>query len=313
MKGLALARQFYTACRPILMREIPELMACAAAGLVGEGSECLGCDDAHSRDHDFGPAFCLWLPRETLLANTERIETALGLLPQTFAGYPTCLSPEQRHNRVGPLAIEDFYAFFTGLERPPESNREWLRIPEYHLASCTNGEIFEDNAGIFSRWRESLQAFYPHDVLLKKLAARCMIMAQAGQYNLPRSLARMDHIAAMLAAARFAEAALSFVFLCNKRYTPFYKWAGKLVQGLPILGQELHHCLAVLASAPVQNNSVQHIENFCMAAAAQLRHMHISAEKSSWLWAHGLHILQHVRDEKLRYMDMLQDYDWKTL
>ena len=68
MNGLELSRAFYSACRPALVAAIPDIMAQAAAGLVGEGSECLGCDDATSQDHDFGAAFCLWLPREVLRA-----------------------------------------------------------------------------------------------------------------------------------------------------------------------------------------------------------------------------------------------------
>ena len=37
MNGLELARAFYAACRPALMAAIPDVMAQAAAGLVGEG------------------------------------------------------------------------------------------------------------------------------------------------------------------------------------------------------------------------------------------------------------------------------------
>ena len=80
--GQDLARDFYTACRPSLMADIPEIMARAAVGLAGEGSECFGCDDALSRDHDFGPGFCLWLPQAELAADLPKLEKALALLPQ---------------------------------------------------------------------------------------------------------------------------------------------------------------------------------------------------------------------------------------
>ena len=60
--GLGLARRFFQASLPALNEHIPDIMACSAAGLVGEGSECLGFDDAISRDHDWGAAFCLWIP-----------------------------------------------------------------------------------------------------------------------------------------------------------------------------------------------------------------------------------------------------------
>ena len=226
MTGLELARAFYEHCLPTLCQRMPDVLDRAAIGLVGEGSECFGCDDKYSRDHDFGPAFCLWVPEDVLAAHRAHIEAALDALPETFQGMPSRLAAARRQGpaagRVGVIAIEDFYAFFTGLRRPPQQWQEWLAIPEYQLAACTNGAVFVDNSGLFVKWREALAAGYPADVRLKKLSCRCMHMAQCGQYNLPRSLKRGDTVAAMLVQARFAEAALSFVYLANRRYMPFY-------------------------------------------------------------------------------------------
>ena len=55
--GLSLSKRFFQASLPLLNRHIPDVMARSAAGLVGEGSECLGVDDHISRDHDWGAAF----------------------------------------------------------------------------------------------------------------------------------------------------------------------------------------------------------------------------------------------------------------
>lgn len=310
MQGLKLAREFYQVCQPILRAELAGIMDTAAVGLVGEGSECFGCDDAQSQDHDFGPAFCLWLPREILLAEQPRIEAAFAKLPGEFMGLESRLAPQRRQGRVGPLSIEDFYAFFTGLDHAPATWQQWLAIPEYQLAACTNGEVFEDAGGAFTHWRTTLLDGYPRDVLLKKITARCMVMAQTGQYNLPRSLQRNDPVAAMLAAARFAEAALSFVFLCNRRYMPFYKWAGKLAGELPVLGTQVAQTLNVLALAPMQGDqaseAVAAVEDFCTHAANHLRAVGLSSAPGNWLWEQGPQIMRHVKEPALLRMDMLQ-------
>ncbi len=307
MQGLTLAREFYQICRPVLWQEIPDIMAGAAVGLAGEGSECFGCDDAASRDHDFGPAFCLWLPKADLQREAPRIEAALGRLPAHFGGFASRLAPAGRLGRVGPLAIEDFYAFFTGLPELPTTWQQWLAIPEYQLAACTNGEVFEDGAGEFTRRRKELLAGYPRDVRLKKMAARCMVMAQ---YNLPRSLQRGDGPAAMLCLARFAEAALSLTYLCNDRYMPFYKWATRLAASLPVLGSEVTQTMNRLAATPLRGaedmEAARVVEDFCAAVARHLRHVGLSEETGDWLWAHGPHIMRHVREPGLLRMDMLQ-------
>lgn len=310
MKGLELAKEFYILCRPVLYREIPEIMSQCAIGLAGEGSECFGMDDNISQDHDYGPGFCLWLPDEIVAVEREKIEKALQKLPLEFSGYASRMQSLLRQGKTGPCGIKAFYRFFTDLDKLPDGWREWLALSEVRLAAATNGEVFEDNLGEFTRWRQHLLNFYPHDVWLKKIAARVMLMAQAGQYNFPRSLRRDDGAAAMLAVARFAEAALSFVFLINRKYMPFYKWAPLICRSLPLLGTELSALLRELARHPLRNSqdlgAAELVEEFCGLCASQLRALGISATNDNWLWAHGPQIISQIKNKAIRDMNLLE-------
>ena len=97
VRGLELSRKFYEECgKKLIASELADLEGQIAAGLVGEGSECFGLDDDISRDHDWGPAFCLWLPEDLLVANAERIEKALSGLPESFEGFRGRMKPEER-------------------------------------------------------------------------------------------------------------------------------------------------------------------------------------------------------------------------
>lgn len=306
MKGLDLAREFYEAHIDSLERAIPDIVNQGAFGLVGEGSECFGLDDEASRDHDFGAAFCFWLPDEILAVNRERVEKALARLPDKFLGFPARMNPDARLNRVGPLGVKAFYQSLTGLDHAPQSWREWLFIPEERLACAVNGQVFADNAGDFSSFRDKLLAYYPEDVRLKKIAARVMNMAQSGQYNLPRSLKRGDEAAAFLALAEFARAALSFVFLLNKRYAPYYKLAPRLASSLPILGKELYSLLNSCMRTPAAELA-QKVENFCVLSARELNAAKLSEVKDAWLWAHGPAIAARIKEPEIAERDLLRD------
>ncbi|MDE5833692.1 MAG: DUF4037 domain-containing protein [Desulfovibrio sp.] len=308
MKGMELAREFYYHCLPVLMRRVPDLVSQATFGLAGEGSECFGCDDDISRDHDFGAGFCVWLEDEILKNNRARLEEAISWFPPDFKGYPSrFLAPDRR---VGPMGVTSYYASFTGLDHPPRDWREWLGVPEERLAAAVNGEIFDSGANSFMARRKHLLDYYPRDVWLKKLAAAAMNMAQAGQYNLPRQLERCDGAAAFLAAAKFAEAALSMVYLFNRRYKPFYKHAPRLARNLPILGRDLTELLDLLASTRLKDKRdlavAEEIENFCSACAAHLRAMEVSDDPGSWLWTHGPEIISRVEDPAIKATNLLE-------
>lgn len=310
--GLELSRRYFEHCLPLLEAEAGDVLPLCAIGLAGEGSECLGFDDDISRDHDWGPGFCIWLSREDLARYRQRLEEVLRLLPETFDGLPCRMAPERRLGRVGPLATEDFYARFTGRDTPPQDWRHWLGMQEWALAACTGGAVFFDGPGYFSAWRATLLDYFPHDLHLKKMATRCMQMAQAGQYNLPRCLQRGDSIGAMLALGRFSEAALSLACLLNRRYLPFYKWARRTVQALPRLGSDicaaLHQAAAAsLATEEGGQRAVAAVEDICVLVAAELRRQGLSDEEDSWLWLHGPALMRQVRTAEILRMDLLRD------
>ena len=73
MRGIELSEQYYeTYGKPMLEKEFPQLLDLVARGLTGSGSECFGFDDEVSRDHDFEPGFCIFLPGEDV--PEDRIE-----------------------------------------------------------------------------------------------------------------------------------------------------------------------------------------------------------------------------------------------
>ena len=90
MTGLELARAYWeTYGIPMLHDQFPEYEEIIAAALTGGGSECYGFDDEVSRDHDFEPGFCLFIPGEEIVDRRTAflLERAYAKLPAEFEGF----------------------------------------------------------------------------------------------------------------------------------------------------------------------------------------------------------------------------------
>jgi hypothetical protein len=309
MNGLEEIRSTYRQrVVPLLQSEFPDLRPRIAAGLVGEGSECFGFDDALSRDHDWSAACCLWLEEDDFNQWGERLQAAVD---RQLGEAPPSDRPETAGRR-GVLETDRFYARFLGRSAPPSHWREWIVIPETYLAACTNGEVFDDPLGAFSRQRQALLAFYPDDVRLHKLARRCTAAAQSGQYNFPRSLRRGDQVAARLAQSRFITEAMATVFLLNRRYCPFYKWMHRALRDLPRLGAPVHRWLEELVRGdPLDGcpacpgRQAELVEMICAALREELRRQDLSDAAGDFLLDHGPSIQARIADPEIRRLPIV--------
>ena len=207
MKGLELARAYYKEYgEPMLREKFPELLPRLAVGLCGSGSECWGFDDVTSRDHDFEPGFCIFLPGEEVVDRKAAfaLERAYAALPREFRGFKRSLMSPVGGARHGVIRMSDFWADKIGKPDGQLSLTDWLYIPDYALAEAVNGEIFMDGYGEMTEIRERLRRM-PEDVRLKKLAGQLLLMAQSGQYNYRRCLAHGETGAAQLAVCEFVK------------------------------------------------------------------------------------------------------------
>ena len=289
VSGLKLARAFWTQMgKPMIAAKYPQYAGRIAAGLVGHGSECYGFDDTYSQDHDFGPRFCLWLTDEDYAAIGEQLEADYEALPRKFsvdaqgrvtfeaharsdasgtfpsagAGSPVTPRAQGANRRDGVFRIGDFFESITGYRTAPAQTapHEWLMLQESTLAAATNGEVFADPTGLFSKTRQGFKNM-PDDVRLALISKRLGMIAQAGQYNLPRSLKRGDGAAAWLSIHEFVQATASLVFLVNVPmvvgYMPYYKWqfaalrklSGSMFALLPNVGEQLETVMRLSSAA----------------------------------------------------------------
>lgn len=250
MKGLELAEKYYeTYGKPMLEEQFAQIKKQVAVGLVGYGSECLGFDDDISRDHDYGPSFCIWLPREIYREYGSKMQAAYDALPKEFMGFAGRIEEEQGKGRVGVLCLETFYEEMIGRSTLPQTDAEWLAIPEEMLATAVNGRVFEDSLLQFSHIREGLMQYYPHNVWIRKIADSMAKAAQAGQYNYARSMKRGERIAAEMALVEFIKESMHLAYLLNRTYAPFYKWMHRGMRGLSTCA-EIGDMLGLLYQIP---------------------------------------------------------------
>ena len=305
MKGLELSRKFYEAYgKPMLENDFPECFPLLAIGLVGSGSDCYGYDDEISLDHDFEPGFCIFTPDNSLLDEKTffKLERAYSKLPQEFMGYKRNLVKPVGGSRNGVFRTADFYIKKVGSPDGNLSAEQWLSLPDFALSEATNGEVFCDNYGEFTRIRNKLKA-YPHDIFLKKLAGNLLLMAQSGQYNYPRILKRGETDSAQLSLFEFTSSAIKAFSLLNAYYIPYYKWQFRALRGLPD-GNSLADSLEFLIST---DNSPENaeiklsvIDNVCNDFVNLLKKKEITKATCNDLEKHAYSVNDFIESPSLR-------------
>lgn len=299
MKGLDLCEAYYHACGSEMIRsKFAHYEDRIAVGLVGEGSDCFGFDDEISRDHDWGPGFCLWLETSCYDAVGPTLESEYQKLPQTFENFER-ISSRWGKSRVGVMEIGAFYRGYIGLSQAPEEIELWFRIPERNLAACTNGRVFQDPPGRFSAIREDLLSFFPEDVRLAKIVAHCASAAQAGQYNYPRLVKRSEYFAAQYAVTKFCADIISLVFLLNRRFCPFYKWSHRAVRDLQLMGGFIHSRVSDLTTEHDVKNKVDIIEDISSAVISALQFQNLSTCAGDFLLDHAASVTDKISDPRI--------------
>lgn len=246
IKGIELCRKYYEDFgAPMIREKFPEYEGRIAVGLAGEGSDCFGFDDDYSKDHDWGPGFCMWLTDEDYEKIGDKLKKAYSELPKEYMGYKR-INTEQGGGRLGVRTIKEFFTKLLGTNTIPENlfkaadislyDKEkinWLNTDEERLAAAINGEIFKDDLRIFTNVRSLLKGYYPIDIRYLKLAESAALYAQTGQYNFKRMLDRGDTIAAAMEAIKGVKETLKLINLINGQYCCHDKW---LYQGTDFSG-----------------------------------------------------------------------------
>lgn len=285
--GLKNAQAFAEKVKSELAIHFPQIYSQACLALVGVGSECLGYDDAQSRDHDYKTRCQLFLPRESVNI------------------YKTALHKYFQNTSQGELIICDiseFYKYYTFFEEGPKSIAEFRKVPTDCLRTATNGMVFYDAHGLFTQIRQRLLNYYPESLRRKRIVYCLNKLAQSGQYNYPRILQRGDYVGSELACTEFITYFIRLIHLLNYRYMPFYKWAAKSAYELPLLGKYASQTLSALVETPIVARGPL-IEEICKKIREVLSQQKLSTSTIDFLTYQAESVRQTIENSTLRQED----------
>ncbi len=307
MKGLEEARKFYEeAGAEMISRNFGDFENRIAVGLVGHGSECFGFDDQTSRDHDFETGFCIWLTKDDEEKIGFRLMRAYDKLVKSVNG--------ERADRVvengfqGVFVTGDFYRRYTGCDGAPKTWQDWLYTNSAYFAEATNGEVFRDDLGEFTKIRNEILHGMPEDVRIKKIGSCSLKAAQSGQYNYARCLAHGEEGAAMLALFEFVTNAIELAFLLNRKHCPYYKWALRSMDGLDKfaeLKQPLEYLLTADNDKAGQSVKKAIVEDISLALANEINAQFDLGVEGGFLEPYAYAIQKRIKNSDIRNLHIV--------
>ena len=307
MQGIEIARVFYeTKLVPLIERDFAQHKDRIAVGLVGRGSECYGFDDEISKDHDFEPSLCIWLDDEDERKFGFALFRAYSKLCKEHNGDSKSEKSLGGASGRGVMTISEFYRGYTGRNGAPELLEDWIYTPSHYFAEATNGVVFCDPLGKFSKIREQIKHGIPADARLKKIASCAFYMAQAGQYNYKRCLKHGEIGASRLALAEFARNASEMVYLLNGEHMPYYKWCFRGMRSLEVLSDGADMLTNILnTTMGEENKAIENIEIFCKNVIAEFLRQGLTDSRSDYLENHAYSINEKIKDAKLRNLPVM--------
>ena len=307
MKGLEEARKFYEeAGAEMISRNFGDFENRIAVGLVGHGSECFGFDDEVSKDHDRVVGVCLWLNKEDEEKIGFRLMRAYDKLVKSVNG--------ERADRVvengfqGVFVTGDFYRRYTGCDGAPKTWQDWLYTNSAYFAEATNGEVFRDDLGEFTKIRNEILHGMPEDVRIKKIGSCALKAAQSGQYNYARCLAHGEEGAAMLALFEFVTNAIELAFLLNRKHCPYYKWALRSMDGLDKfaeLKQPLEYLLTADNDKAGQSVKKAIVEDISLALANEINAQFDLGVEGGFLEPYAYAIQKRIKNSDIRNLHIV--------
>ena len=307
MKGLEEARKFYEeAGAEMISRNFGDFENRIAVGLVGHGSECFGFDDQTSRDHDFETGFCIWLTKDDEEKVGFRLMRAYDKLVKSVNG--------ERADRVvengfqGVFVTGDFYRRYTGCDGAPKTWQDWLYTNSAYFAEATNGKVFCDELGEFTKIRNEILHGMPEDVRAKKIGSCALKAAQSGQYNYARCLAHGEEGAAMLALCEFVTNAIELAFLLNRKHCPYYKWALRSMDGLDKfaeLKQPLEYLLTADNDKAGQSVKKAIVEDISLALANEINAQFDLGVEGGFLEPYAYAIQKRIKNSDIRNLHIV--------
>lgn len=289
MKGLEIAKAFYTEWgKDYLEKAFPALATRVAVGRVF-GSDVIGADDEISKDHNWGPQFTIFLSAEDYAEYGKQLSEIMNAAaPNSWKGFRLDGAIGQS---VEVECIPDWIETCTGFREKPSRDEAWHIIVKERIDGGVNearesilyflrhAAIWYDGSGELSRWREALH-YYPEKIWCIRLAEELFRVWQHGEYNFVQRVAkRNDPLAKTVCIGEFVDGVMGTLLLLNQDYIPYWKWLAHEFRKLEA-AQTYAPLLEELVSVSTTERQVEMVLKICREIHQTLKTRGIITDES---------------------------------